>query len=43
MKFFDYLSTTHDQNRFVFAVLIGWCLWEAGLVFYHGIKNRKRR
>lgn len=40
---FEYLSTTHDINRFVFTVLIGWCVWEALLVVYNGVKGRKRR
>lgn len=40
---FEYLSDTQGLNRFVFTVLIGWCLLEATLVVYNGIKNRKRR
>ncbi|MFC4524711.1 hypothetical protein [Cupriavidus pinatubonensis] len=39
---FEYLFTTQGLNRFVFTVLIGWCLLEATLVVYSGIKKRKR-
>ena len=39
---FEYLSTNHDINRFVFTGLIGWCVWEALLVVYKGVKSRKR-
>ncbi|WP_018315520.1 hypothetical protein [Cupriavidus sp. UYPR2.512] len=40
---FEYLSTNHEINRFVFTVLIGWCVWEALLVLYKGARTRKRR
>ena len=41
MKFFDYLSTTADQNRFIVAALIGWCVLEALSVAYKGWSSRK--
>ncbi|WP_020423686.1 hypothetical protein [Cupriavidus sp. WS] len=39
---FEYLSTNHDINIFVFAVLIGWCVWEAALVIYRGLRARRQ-
>ncbi len=39
---FEYLSTTQGISRFVFTVLIGWCLLEAALAVYNGVKGRKR-
>ncbi|MEN7527660.1 MULTISPECIES: hypothetical protein [unclassified Cupriavidus] len=41
MKFFDYLSTNHDINRFVFAVVICYCVLEAAVACYRGFKARK--
>lgn len=41
MKFFDYLSTNHDVNRFVFAAVICYCVLEAAVACYRGIKARK--
>ncbi|CAG2159716.1 hypothetical protein [Cupriavidus numazuensis] len=43
MEFFGYLKNTHDINVFVFAVLIGWCVWEAGLVLLQGLRRRPRK
>jgi len=43
MKFFEYLSTTQDQNRFVFYVLIGFCLLECGIALFNGWRSRKSR
>ncbi|WP_255459678.1 hypothetical protein [Cupriavidus sp. SW-Y-13] len=41
MKFFDFLSTNHDINRFVFATVICYCVVEAVVAVYRGAKNRK--
>lgn len=41
MHFFEFLSTNHDINRFVFATVICYCVLEAGVAFYRGMKARK--
>lgn len=41
MKFFEFLSTNHDVNRFVFATVICYCVVEAVVAVYRGAKNRK--
>ncbi|WP_354678867.1 hypothetical protein [Cupriavidus plantarum] len=41
MKFFDYLATNHDINRFVFAVVVCYCLIEAAVAAYRGLKGRR--
>ncbi|WP_258874764.1 hypothetical protein [Cupriavidus taiwanensis] len=41
MKFFEYLSTTQDQNRFLFYALIAWCILEAIMVVYRGWRAPK--
>lgn len=41
MQFFDYLSTNHHINRFVFAVVICYCVIEAVVHCYRGAKARK--
>ncbi|WP_256376142.1 hypothetical protein [Cupriavidus sp. L7L] len=41
MQFFDYLSTNTDINRFVFAVVICYCVIEAVVSCHRGVKARK--
>ena len=41
MKFFEFLSTNHDINRFVFATVICYCVVEAVVAVYRGAKARK--
>ncbi|SOZ95811.1 conserved hypothetical protein [Cupriavidus taiwanensis] len=41
MKFFEYLSTTQAQNRFLFYALIAWCILEAIMVVYRGWRAPK--
>ncbi|MFJ4291258.1 hypothetical protein ACIP1U_15960 [Cupriavidus sp. NPDC089707] len=41
MKFFEYLSTTQDQNQFIFYALITWCILEAIMVVYRGRRAPK--
>lgn len=39
---FDYLSTSEDIQRFVFMVLIGFCVLEGVLSVCAAVKNRIR-
>lgn len=41
MRFFEFLSTPHDVTRFVFATVICYCVLEACVGFYRGIKARR--
>ncbi|WP_255366004.1 hypothetical protein [Cupriavidus sp. D384] len=41
MRFFEFLSTNHDINRFVFATVICYCVLEACVAVYRGIKARR--
>ncbi|RZT29116.1 hypothetical protein [Cupriavidus agavae] len=41
MTFFDYFSTNHDINRFVFGTVICYCVVEVVVAVYRGVKARR--